>query len=58
MIVSEIEVENAEEWLETLISLEKQLKIVKVLENKDTKWRIESGMTKSGWYIKVLADKK
>jgi hypothetical protein len=31
---------------------------VKVLENKDTKWRIESGMTKSGWYIKVLADKK
>ena len=58
MTVSEIEVENAEEWLETLISLEKQLKIVKVLGNKDTKWRIESGMTKSGWYIKVLADKK
>ena len=56
MIVSEIELDTVEEWLETLISLDKQ---IKSMEKKvANKWRIESGMTKTGWYIKVLSDKK
>ena len=56
MIISEIEIDTAEEWLETFLSLEKQ---IKNMEKKvEHKWKIESGMTKTGWYIKVLANKK
>ena len=56
MIVSEIELKTPEEWLETVIELGDQIKIMKM--TKRNNWRIDSGMTKTGWYIRVLADEK
>ena len=54
MIISEVEVNTAEEWLRTLIALEKQLK--KMEKKSRHKWKIESGMIKNKWYIKVIAN--
>ena len=56
MVVSEIEFKTPDKWLETLIDLEGQIKTMKI-KNKNN-WKIESGITKTGWYIKVLANKK
>ncbi len=56
MIVSEIEVDTPEEWLETLIALDRQIKLMKT--KVEHKWSTESGMTRDGWYIKVLVSKK
>ena len=54
MIVSEIEVDTAEEWLETLIELERQIKNMK--KKSKHKWKLKSGMIKDKWYIKVIAN--
>tara|TARA_R100000789_G_C2989949_1_gene145828 strand:+ start:510 stop:680 length:171 start_codon:yes stop_codon:yes gene_type:complete len=56
MVVSEIEFKTPDKWLETFIDLEGQIKTMKI-KNKNN-WKIESGITKTGWYIKVLANKK
>ena len=54
MIISEVEVDTPEEWLSTLIALEKQ---IKEMERKSKhKWKIESGMIKNRWYIKDIAN--
>jgi hypothetical protein len=52
MVVSEIEVETPEEWLAVIIDLSEKVNLMKM----SNLWRIESGMTKDGWYVKVIID--
>ena len=56
MIVSEVEVDTPEEWLEILIELEEKVYLMNIVQ--ETKWYTKSGMTKKGWYVQVVADDK
>ena len=60
MIVSEIEVDTPEEWLNVLIELEEKIQLMNIAQERD--WYIKSGMciykdiTEKGWYVQVIAD--
>ena len=58
MIVSEVEIDTPEEWLEVLIELEEKVEVMNIVQDKN--WYIKSGMckhnnvTKKEWYVQVL----
>ena len=58
MIVSEIEMDTPDEWLEVLAVLTDEVDSLNDDSTTNSKWDLQTGMTKHGWYIEIIAEEK